>query len=95
MTITIKPFTVHLDARPVSSLHCRDKDGQLSSVVYWGIYLNDRQISYTSTKELAEQTKTWMEKWLEIEIQLKSQGFKGDRSHRLLSLSLKGPESIT
>jgi hypothetical protein len=45
-----------------------NKDSQLGSVVYWGIYLNDSQISYTSTRELAEQTKIWMEKWLEIEI---------------------------
>ncbi|MGH7792429.1 MAG: hypothetical protein ACREOB_08965 [Thermodesulfobacteriota bacterium] len=76
MTITIRPFTIDLNDRPISPLLRCDKDGYLSSVVYWGIYLNDEQISYTSTKELAEQTKMWMERWLEIEIQ-QSQRFNG------------------
>lgn len=33
-------------------------------ITYWAIYLDDKQISYTSSEELAEKTKLWMEKWL-------------------------------
>ncbi len=32
--------------------------------VYWGVYLDGKQVSYTSNRELAEKTKIWMEKWL-------------------------------
>ena len=76
MTITIKPFTVDLADKRMAPFFHRDKDGRLSSVVYWGIYLNGEQISYTSTKELAEKTKMWMKRWLEFEIQ-QSQRFNG------------------
>jgi hypothetical protein len=31
-------------------------------ITYWGIYLDDRYISYTSSREQAERTKVWMEK---------------------------------
>lgn len=33
-------------------------------ITYWGIYLNDRHVSYTSSRELAEKTKLWLEDWL-------------------------------
>lgn len=33
-------------------------------VIYWGIYLDDEAISYTSNREHAEKTREWMEKWL-------------------------------
>jgi hypothetical protein len=33
-------------------------------ITYWGIYLDDKYISYTSSRELAEKTKVWIEKWL-------------------------------
>ncbi|MGQ0793336.1 MAG: hypothetical protein ACT4NX_04520 [Deltaproteobacteria bacterium] len=37
-------------------------------ITYWGIYMDDKYVSYTSTRELAESTKAWMEKWLEGKI---------------------------
>lgn len=37
----------------------------LLPITYWGIYLDDKYISYTSSKELAEKTKLWIQKWLE------------------------------
>ncbi len=37
-------------------------------ITYWGIYLNDKHISYVSSKELAETTKLWLEKWLKDRI---------------------------
>jgi hypothetical protein len=45
-----------------------EKEGQTKRnnvlITYWGIYLDDRYISYTSSKELAEKSRLWMEKWL-------------------------------
>jgi hypothetical protein len=62
--ITITPFTVNLpETSNLPSLkHKTEK--RTPTIIYWGIYLNNEQISYTSSKELAEETKLWMEKWL-------------------------------
>jgi len=35
---------------------------------YWGIYLDGKYVSFVSSKELAERTKLWMEKWLSNKI---------------------------
>ena len=53
MTLRIEPYTI-------------DTKNEISSnsITYWGIYLDDREISTTSTKEQAENTKKWMEDWL-------------------------------
>lgn len=53
MTLKIEPYTI-------------ETKNEISSypITYWGIYLDDREISMTSTKEQAEHTKKWMEDWL-------------------------------
>jgi hypothetical protein len=67
MTLTILPFTVdpnHDKASPVwYKVEELIKRNHLP-ITYWGIYLEDKYISYTSSKELAEKTKLWVEKWL-------------------------------
>jgi hypothetical protein len=64
MTITIAPFTIDRshDCSSLSPVYARD--GLITPITYWGIYIDDKNISYTSSKELAEKTKVWMEKWL-------------------------------
>lgn len=58
-TVTISPFTITTIQKnsfaTAATAHL---------ITYWGIYLNDKSISYTSSKELAEKTKVWIEKWL-------------------------------
>jgi hypothetical protein len=68
MTITITPFTFNIPERSKLLTNRHEIKDQAPAIVYWGIYLNNEQISYTSSKELAEQTKLWMEKWLRNEI---------------------------
>lgn len=53
MTITIEPYTINS--------HFENSN---IPITYWGIYLEDKEISTTSTKEQAEETKKWMENWL-------------------------------
>jgi hypothetical protein len=68
MVITINPFT----SNSVTNLnwsHANDKIEKHNTenkppITYWGIYLDGIKVSYTSSKELAEKTKVWMEKWL-------------------------------
>ncbi|HSE83216.1 MAG TPA: hypothetical protein VLB01_01550 [Thermodesulfobacteriota bacterium] len=60
MTITIAPFTV---SSLNSAMNENSKDVH-SPIIYWGIYLDDKYISHTSSKEQAEKTKVWIEKWL-------------------------------
>jgi hypothetical protein len=67
MTITIAPFTV--DSRctytaPLFGDAGKEGHTQRDPLTYWGIYIDDKYVSYTSSKELAEKTKVWMEKWL-------------------------------
>jgi len=54
MTITRKPYEVHSNI-----------ENSNMPITYWGIYLDDQQISITSTKDQAEKTKQWMKNWLE------------------------------
>jgi len=53
MTITIEPYTISSNF-----------ENSNVPITYWGIYLDDKEISTTSTKEQAEKTKQWMENWL-------------------------------
>jgi hypothetical protein len=71
MTITIAPFTVdprgtYTAPLVIDAIDDVIKEGrsQRNSLTYWGIYIDDKYVSYTSSKELAEKTKVWMEKWL-------------------------------
>ncbi|MER3445812.1 MAG: hypothetical protein C4291_02780 [Candidatus Dadabacteria bacterium] len=67
MTITIAPFTVDSKGSytaPLVGDTEKEKPTQKNSLTYWGIYIDDKYVSYTSSKELAEKTKVWMEKWL-------------------------------
>lgn len=67
MNIIIAPFTVNptddCKAPPVGKKEEHVKRDHLP-ITYWGIYLNDKHVSYVSSKELAEKTKLWIEKWL-------------------------------
>jgi len=54
MTITIEPYTINLNF-----------ENSEIPITYWGIYLNDKKISTTSTKEQAEKTKVWVKNWLQ------------------------------
>jgi hypothetical protein len=53
MTITIEPYTINSNS-----------ENSNIPITYWGIYLDDKENSATSTKEQAEKTKQWMENWL-------------------------------
>ena len=68
MTIRITPFTVgstrNLRALLIGDINEEKIEKNYPPLTYWGIYLDDKQISYTSSKELAEKTKLWMGKWL-------------------------------
>jgi hypothetical protein len=65
MTITIAPFTIdsnrNLKAPP---LGYGKEEVSYPPITYWGIYLDNTYIPPTSSKELAEKTKLWVEKWL-------------------------------
>ena len=68
MDMTINLFVSNSD-RSLSRGHVNDKiekhtTGDRPPITYWGICLDGKIVSYTSSKELAEQSKIWMEKWL-------------------------------
>jgi hypothetical protein len=68
LSITIAP----LEVTPGGDINCSpSSDGnneiikvQNKPIQYWGIYLDNEAISYASSKDHAEKTKEWMEKWL-------------------------------
>ena len=68
MMITIAPFTINPSCYCSALQIGYEKEEQTKRnhllITYWGIYLEDKYISYTSSKELAEKTKVWIEKWL-------------------------------
>ena len=68
MNITIAPFEVDNNWHDRASRFGYEMDQNLENddlpITYWGVYWDDKYISYTSSKELAEETKSWMEKWL-------------------------------
>ena len=65
MAIIITPLAINSDDEFKLSLFWNEKKEEYRQTVYWGVYLNDELISYTSSKQLAEKTKLWMENWLE------------------------------
>ncbi|HEX3033710.1 MAG TPA: hypothetical protein VHT73_01080 [Thermodesulfobacteriota bacterium] len=66
MTVTIAPFEINHNCPPLLVGH--EKRNGIKShstpITYWGVYLNEKFVSYTSSRELAEKTKLWIEKWL-------------------------------
>ena len=68
MMITIAPFLANLNSNNQESPFRKQKKEDIPPVVYWGVYLNNRQISYTSSKDLAEKTKLWIERWLQDKV---------------------------
>ncbi|HEX3034830.1 MAG TPA: hypothetical protein VHT73_06800 [Thermodesulfobacteriota bacterium] len=60
MTITIAPFTVNTNNTGMNE----SVNNAPFPIIYWGIYLDEKYISHTSSKEQAEKTKVWVEKWL-------------------------------
>ncbi len=54
MTVKIEPYTYENNI---------ETPGE--KITYWGIYIDDLEISTTTTKEKALETKEWMESWLE------------------------------
>ncbi len=67
MTVTIAPFTVDPRCSYIAPLVMdprKEEVTQKDPLTYWGIYIDEKYVSYTSSKELAEKTKVWMEKWL-------------------------------
>lgn len=68
MTITIAPFMVDPSCDRIEPQVWQEKEEYTERnyrrITYWGIYLDDKYVSYTSSKELAEKTKVWIEKWL-------------------------------
>lgn len=69
MKITVAPLTVDSSRNCIlPPISCGEEEyikGNHLPITYWGIYIDDKYISYTSSKELAEKTKIWIEKWLE------------------------------
>jgi hypothetical protein len=67
MTIRVAPFTVGPKCNCISTFGHEKKEHIRQDhvpVTYWGVYVDDKPISYTSNKQLAENTKLWIEKWL-------------------------------
>lgn len=56
MTFRIEPYT-----------HNLNENNNREIITYWGVYLDDLEISTTSTKEKAIETKEWMENYLETQ----------------------------
>jgi hypothetical protein len=68
LSITIAPLEV-TPSRDINFYPSSDGRNEVSKdqnkpIQYWGIYLDNETISYASSKDHAEKTKEWMEKWL-------------------------------
>ncbi len=63
MTITIVPFTIHPSGSRKTPSDVYENEEHVMPINYCGINLDDEHISYVSSKELAEKTKLWIEKW--------------------------------
>jgi hypothetical protein len=61
MNFRIEPFTVEIGRGADVGVVSRETPKR---VVYWGLYLDDKPIMQSSSRELAEDAKQWMEKWL-------------------------------
>lgn len=66
MNVTIVPFTVNLSGDSKVPLAGYGQEGirDHPPIIYWKIYVDDKYFSFVSSKELAERTKQWVEKWL-------------------------------
>ena len=68
LSITIAPLEVtpsrEINFSPSSDRKNKVIKDQNKPIQYWGIYLDNETISYTSSRDHAEKTKEWMEKWL-------------------------------
>ena len=68
MDIKIVPYTFEpsCDCSPEAVGY--DKNFHITKahapITYWGVFLNESRVSSTSSRELAEKTKEWMESWL-------------------------------
>ena len=54
MTLTIEQYTYNKNIKNPND-----------PITYWGVYLDDMEISTSTTEEKAIETKEWMETWLE------------------------------
>ncbi len=70
MTITIASFTINYPALMIEHEKGEQAKRDRLPITYWGIYLDDKHISYTSSRELAEKTKVWIEKWLKDRLEI-------------------------
>ena len=67
MTIRVAPFMIEPVCNCISAFGHEEKEHIEQyhvPITYWGIYINDKPVSYTSSKELAEKTMLWIQKWL-------------------------------
>jgi hypothetical protein len=68
MTVTIASFDIKQSCSCPSLLVGHEKENHIRNqhtpITYWGVYLDEQFVSYTSSRELAEKTKVWVEKWL-------------------------------
>ncbi len=67
-TITVSPFTYQPECECSLPFSGHEREEHVKNchtpITYWGIYMDDKHLSYTSSKELAEMTQVWIEKWL-------------------------------
>ena len=66
MNVTIVPFTIDRssDSNVLSGGYGKENAKNHPPITYWKIYLDDKYFSFVSSRELAEKTKQWIEKWL-------------------------------
>ncbi len=67
MRIKIAPFTVEPSCNCMITSGLEEDEHMKHyhrPIKYWGVCLDDKFISYVSSKERAEETKMWIERWL-------------------------------
>jgi hypothetical protein len=68
MEIRIVPYTFDPSCDCPPEVVGSDKNLHIerahAPIIYWGVFLNESRVSTTSSRELAEKTKEWMENWL-------------------------------
>lgn len=68
MTVTVASFEFEQGCNCPPLLAGHEKENHIKNhntpITYWGVYLDEKFVSYTSSRELAEKTKLWIEKWL-------------------------------
>ena len=70
MNVTIIPFTIDQssDSNVLPSIYGKGAVKKRPLITYWKIYLDDNYFSFVSSREIAEKTKQWIEKWLKIKL---------------------------